>query len=347
MLYCVKGFIFVVMRKYLFFIISIFILRLNLSGQVNLVPNPSFETYTTCPNFPGQIYYASPWFQPNYYFGTVTTASSSDLYNQCASFGQTSVPTNSYVGGYQTPRTGLGYCGIGLKNSGAITSREYIETSLVSPLIQGKTYCVDFFVSLADTCQYAISNIGIHFSNDSLLYSSALGSNLTVSPQIENINTNIITDTTDWVLVSGQFIAAGGEKFITIGNFRDNASTTTQTVSGIFPYAYYYFDDISVICCDCDTIIPSNISIPNIFTPNNDNVNDVFKITSSGLESLNCKIYDRWGILVGEMLGANDAWDGRTISGVECTDGVYFYVLTAKGIDGKEYNQRGFLQLTR
>ena len=40
-------------------------------------------------------------------------------------------------------------------------------------------------------------------------------------------------------------------------------------------------------------------------------------------------------------------WDGRTTAGIECSDGVYFYILTAKGIDDKEYNQRGFVQLIK
>ncbi len=320
---------------------------MSLIGQTNLVPNPGFETIVSCPTLQGQLYFATPWFQPNYYFGTVTTASSSDLYNLCspASSG-VSVPVNN-TSGHQAAKSGNGYAGIVFRLSGPTTSCEYLETSLISPMIQGKTYCVEFYVSLADTCVYAVSNFGAFFSVDSLLYNSSTYSNIPVIPQIENPSSNIVTDKDNWTLISGQFIASGGEDHMTIGNFRDLPSTTSQNVGGWFPGAYYFFDDISVVCCDCDTIIPTNISIPNIFTPNNDNVNDLFKISCTGITSLNCKIYDRWGILVGELENVNDTWDGRTTAAVECSDGVYFYVLIAKGIDEKEFNEKGFFQLIR
>ncbi len=323
-----------------------FVLKLKLSGQANLVPNPSFEIYTTCPSIYGQIYFAQPWFQPNYYFGTVTTACSSELYHTCAPFGQVSVPVNN-TSGHQSPKSGNGYAGFVLRNQGAITSLEYIETSLVSKLLKGKTYCVEFYVSLSDTSIYAISHIGAFFSNDSLLYNSSTYSNIPVVPQVENSSSIVITDKNNWTLISGQFIAIGGEDYMTIGNFRDNASTTTQNVGGFYPYAYYYFDDVSVVCCDCDTAVIINIIIPNVFTPNNDNINDFFKITSSGILSLDCKIYDRWGILVGEIKSVNDVWNGRSTAGIECVDGVYYYVLSAKGTDSKEYIQKGFIQLIK
>lgn len=70
-------------------------------------------------------------------------------------------------------------------------------------------------------------------------------------------------------------------------------------------------------------------SIPNVFTPNGDGINDVFFITSSGLTDFNLFIVNRWGELVFETNDPNQAWDG-TINGNKCSDGVYFYSLKAK-----------------
>lgn len=70
-------------------------------------------------------------------------------------------------------------------------------------------------------------------------------------------------------------------------------------------------------------------SIPNVFTPNGDGVNDVFFITSSGLTDFNLFIVNRWGELVFETNDPNQAWDG-TVNGNKCSDGVYFYSLKAK-----------------
>ncbi len=76
--------------------------------------------------------------------------------------------------------------------------------------------------------------------------------------------------------------------------------------------------------------------IPNIFTPNNDDVNDQWKIIfPRGYLLQEMAIYNRWGTLIYERKNlsfnieafASITWDGRTTSGEECTAGVYFYIL--------------------
>ena len=115
-------------------------------------------------------------------------------------------------------------------------------------------------------------------------------------------------------------------------------------------YSYYYIDDISVI--EEDTVTHNKSSsietpLPNIFTPNSDGTNDVFKIKSENLSVFNLKIYNRWGLLIKELKDANAEWDGKTNAGLECTDGVYYYMLNALGIDDKQYSEKGFVQLIK
>jgi hypothetical protein len=56
-----------------------------------------------------------------------------------------------------------------------------------------------------------------------------------------------LTNSTGWTLVSGIFLASGGEDHITIGSFHDDASTSTVPGPGVWPGgAYYYIDDVSV-----------------------------------------------------------------------------------------------------
>ena len=93
------------------------------------------------------------------------------------------------------------------------------------------------------------------------------------------------------------------------------------------------------------TIDSSYVTIPNVFTPNADGVNDVFIIDNDDLAEISCKIYNRYGTLIYEIAYINDYWDGHTTTGELCSDGVYYYVLTAKGNGGKEYNTAGFVQL--
>jgi hypothetical protein len=58
---------------------------------------------------------------------------------------------------------------------------------------------------------------------------------------------SIIRDTVNWVEIQGTFLASGGEKFITIGNFYADSNTLYDSVTNNFNgYSYYYFDDISI-----------------------------------------------------------------------------------------------------
>jgi gliding motility-associated-like protein len=75
------------------------------------------------------------------------------------------------------------------------------------------------------------------------------------------------------------------------------------------------------------------IEIPNVFTPNGDNTNDVFTIKSTGVKEIELQIFNRWGQLMYNFTGAKAAWDGITNSGEKATDGTYFYFIIAKGYD--------------
>ena len=71
--------------------------------------------------------------------------------------------------------------------------------------------------------------------------------------------------------------------------------------------------------------------VPNVFSPNGDGVNDVFRIKASvtgcGKEQLLVKIYNRWGQLMFESNDINFEWDGKTTQGEKANDGVYFVVI--------------------
>lgn len=214
----------------------------NVCAQ-NLVPNSSFEQYSTCPNAYFQIAFAFPWFQPN------TNNSMATIYfNQCSTNANISVPFN--INGYQQAHTGNAYAGIGLLYFlGVIDGgRYYLEVQLDSTLLKDKKYLVSFYASLSNDSKYATDAIGAYFSSDSVTYSSTYFPALPLIPQVTNHVGNIISDTVNWVLISGQYIASGGEKFITIGNFYpDNASgIDTVNLMGA-DGASYYIDDVSVV----------------------------------------------------------------------------------------------------
>lgn len=91
----------------------------------------------------------------------------------------------------------------------------------------------------------------------------------------------------------------------------------------------------------------SGVTLPNIFSPNEDGVNDIFKPITAGLTALKLSIFNRYGNLVFFSDRLNGFWDGRTTSGEPCSPGVYFYVVEATGFDGKSYNLKNTLTLIR
>jgi gliding motility-associated-like protein len=329
-------------------ILTFFIVRaFGLFAQTNLVPNNSFEIYSSCPLFAGELSKANGWFQPNI-FPLGPLDGSTDYFNVCNNNfgGGSGIPLNQF--GFQYARTGNAYAGFGpFVYSNLFTYREYLEVKFIDSLIKGRRYCLNYYLSLANTSSYAIGSIGSYFSPESLLYSSPNSENIQVIPQIENLVTSYLTDTLNWMLVEGEFIANGGERFLTIGNFRNNANTSYIQLSNTGIESYYYIDDISLIECEDAQTLTSSLTIPNVFTPNGDNTNDVFKPITKNIETLQCTIYNRWGIQVAELKEPSQVWDGRNTAGMQCTAGVYYYVLTAKGTDGKEYEEKGFVQLIR
>jgi gliding motility-associated-like protein len=95
--------------------------------------------------------------------------------------------------------------------------------------------------------------------------------------------------------------------------------------------------------------LPSKLEVPNIFTPNGDGNNDVFFLKVANMGEIHAIIFDRWGNRVYETTSStgNILWDGKNLNGKECSDGVYFYVITGNGKDDKHYEQKGNVSIYR
>ena len=95
----------------------------------------------------------------------------------------------------------------------------------------------------------------------------------------------------------------------------------------------------------CFNIISESVVIvPNVFTPNGDTKNDVFTIRTVGVKTLNCMIFDRWGLKLYEWDGVNGGWDGSSKNGIS-SDGSYFYILVYTDYKDKTTKEKGYFQL--
>lgn len=430
-------------KLHIYLFIYLFI-HLNSFGQINLVPNNSFENMAQPCFFAMGISVSGTYVQD---WQTNHNASSPDYYHVCSTNPFTSVTEASIphsCRGFQYPRIGDAYIGLGLYSdeyNPADTVNvlsEYLSTQLTASLKPNTCYYGEMYVNLANSSLQTVNQISMLFSNSNFT-TTAFSFTNSIKPQIQYDTTLFLTDTLNWVKVSGIFIAQGGEQFLTIGNFRDGGHLAKQNVSsnftspicaGVFRYAYIHIDDVSLyeiptpqiqsnaitICPDVDSLVlgdtariqttyqwfangipianTSTISvkptqnttyvlqstncttttqtivvtysanctppepilvvepiIPNVFTPNNDSINDVWRFgLGKGNILKDMSIFNRWGneIVVTSRASVTQInWDGRTTSGEETPNGVYFYVLQYTDGNGEEHKKNGYITLIR
>ena len=237
-------------------------LQLSAIAQ-NLVLNPSFEDTISCydwyngtfgfslpaSNWNGAIQGSPDYFHPSY----------------C---GNNFMPANT--GGFQWARTGVAYEGFGSYVNNFNNHHEFIGGQLSASLIQGHHYCMEFYVSPANRCKYFTDGIGVYFANDTIrdtLQGNYFPYYFPYIPVFESPVGIPITDTLNWVLVSGSFIAQGGERFFAIGNFRDDSNITLDSnINAALDGAYYFVDDVSLI--DCTVGITETGPVKFSLTPN-------------------------------------------------------------------------------
>ncbi len=285
-------------------------------GQINLVPNPSFETYTNCPTSQGQINRTGNWYMPG--------GGTSDYFNSCFTLTTTSivnmdVPANT--AGYQMGiQNSAGYSGLQAWADGMTTYREYIQTKLTTTLTAGQKYFVTMYVSLADSSLCATDDLGIYFSQNPIPQS---GYNpINVVPQISNPSGIFLTDNINWTKISGSFIATGIEEYITIGNFKNDANTDTLSagLSCISSFSYYYIDGI---CVSTDSTLGNLTYIHDLskksaelFYPNPTTGNIKINLT----QIANIKLFDRFG----QTLIIKESFNENQLDLSYLSDGIYF-----------------------
>ncbi len=86
--------------------------------------------------------------------------------------------------------------------------------------------------------------------------------------------------------------------------------------------------------------------MPNAFSPNDDGVNDEWKVAYRSLLTFNCWIFDRQGHQICHLTSPDQGWDGK-IGGKTVDSGVFYYVIEATGTDGKKYKKSGDINVVK
>jgi gliding motility-associated-like protein len=177
------------------------------------------------------------------------------------------------------------------------------------------------------------ANSTITFFPDSCLQSDISFSIATASPIIQ-INWNFddpisgANNSSSSLNPNHLFSETGTYQITTTVDFECFSETVTQ--------------NITLVDCS-DTLSPVvSFEFPNVITPNNDNINDIFEIKNLP-ENTEVFILNRWGNVVFSSDNYQNNWDGIDTSGKVLVDGVYTYKFKTK--DGRIGH--GFLHLVR
>ena len=213
-----------------------------LSGQqiANYVANGSFEeTYNNCA---GPIY---PLSTASYWSSIDSVSLGGGGYLSTCN---NKVPFNGNT--FQFPRTGNAYIISTWYCPSANCGRGYLKNRLKSNLQAGKTYCAKFHVNIANTSPRGMDGFGAYFGNNTIdtITKCTIPLNY-LSPQVKNPLGNVISDTLNWVPITGTFVANGTEKYMLLGNFlADNAVTTASINTPFYPQ---YWTDVLIDDASC------------------------------------------------------------------------------------------------
>lgn len=314
----------------------LFLILFSLLGKAqNLITNPSFEEIDSCYGAPAPIGFdvfewsgCTGWSNP--------IASSSDLWCENPIITNQTPPSIPGVG-YQNPHSGQNMAGI-LVNGGVIISyREYIQNKLFSTLESGVTYDIEFYISVNGSNCFS-NEYGVKFFTTKLNDLSQMGL-YGLIPDALNDATTFQTDTSIWQLVEMKYLANGAEKYVIIGNFQDSLTTThtlpcdTSFWGGLtLGGGYFFIDDVSI------EKAPPFAEVPNVFTPNNDGINDFILPKVFNASNWEMSIMNRWGNTIMTLNENFPIWNGSN-----CADGVYFYQLK----DEETRIEQGFISIIR
>ena len=175
-----------------------------------------------------------------------------------------------------------------------------------------------------------------------------LDANFTANPMLVDQNDPVLFDDLS-TFISSPIVSwtwdLGNDSTYTLGN--DANQTATYALSGPYTITLTVIDAQG--CEDTYTLVINvkdpDLIIPNVITPNGDGKNDFFILSEAYFKTYNVLIFNRWGNVVYSLDNQSGTalWDGKTLNGTACTDGVYFYRITGEMLGGTFVDRTSFV----
>lgn len=134
------------------------------------------------------------------------------------------------------------------------------------------------------------------------------------------------------------FVSAGAHRIVCYAIFKNGTEEIDYTQE------YWTTDERPISI----SITESRLEMPNAFSPNGDDYNDIYK-AKKGYQSIvefHAYIFNRWGVKLYEWHDPAGGWDGK-YKGKDVPEGTYFVLVKAKGADGRIFNIKRDVNLLR
>ncbi len=211
------------------------------------------------------------------------------------------------------------------------------SSSITFTFPAGGSYVISLMVSNATGTSITTSTVFVTRSADAAFNASLTGVGFPNQLVLTNYSTGSISN--QWL-------------------FNDDPSVNTTSLNAVKDYTISGSYSVTLIaygnsgCNDTANYAlriadSSGITLPTVFSPNGDDINEIFKPIAKGISSMNVWIYNRYGTIIIKWDRVNGSWDGHTTSGERCEAGVYFVIVEASGFDGKSYKLKHSLTLVR
>lgn len=206
----------------------------------NLVPNPGFEEPDFCEVVPieNDLQLLTDWFS--------ASTGTPDLYTveagtACGNYLYPGDPDDLYREPYQGNR----FVGFYAYLEGD-TVKEYCSTPLLAELQVGHRYRVGFHYRVYSAFRYAVQELGVLFTHEAVQLNHA--GPIRQLPQVTFLGAPYLNNVDEWTRVQGEFVAEGGEHFLTIGSLVPSEFIAPLQVSGSgYNAAYYLIDAVDVV----------------------------------------------------------------------------------------------------
>lgn len=237
---------------------------LRCEAQGNLVPNAGFEDADTCAAVMNYSAYGKPLFWD-------TFSDTPDYYRSCVPYGSLNGVPQSVIA-YQQPFEGASFSGCFTYDGAGQDFREMIGVQLADPLVVGQTYYASMRVNVGTdgSGPYAIGlgsdRMGMLFTMDPYHWTFGMPFfGLRNFAQV--FSEQVITDTMNWTLVSGSFVADSAYRYLVIGNHFADSLTVLDTITTATPWREAAYTLIDAVCVSDDPEgCPMRVGVPEFHT---------------------------------------------------------------------------------